>query len=252
MSAALRVVVVGARGRLGSFACDMLRGAPDFELVAHWDSRDDWRSLAPRCGAQVALEATRAGLGFEHARALLDSGLCVVVATSGVTAEENADLDRQAQALGLGGIVVPNFSVGSWLLQRFAAEAARWFEGAEVVESHHVRKHDAPSGTALETARRMNLERERAGLAPFQPKKPEQEARGKWVGSVPIHSLRLPGFYAHQEVVLGSAGELLRLSHDMHGPEAFGPGLRAALRYAAGARGVARGVEVALDHASRG
>ncbi len=251
MSAVVRVAVVGARGRLGAFACEMLRAAPGLELVAAWDSRDDWRSLAPRCGAQVALEATRAGLGFEHARALLDSGLRVVVATSGVSAEESEVLDRHARALGLGGIVVPNFSVGSWLLQRFAAEAARWFEGAEVVESHHARKHDAPSGTALETARRMNLERERAGLAPFQPATPEYDARGQVIGGVPVHSLRLPGFYAHQEVVLGAHGELLRLAHDMHGPAAFAPGLRASLRYASEACGVARGIEVALENASR-
>lgn len=245
----LRVAVLGARGRLGSFACELLRRTAGFELVAAWDRDSDWRALARGSGAQVALEATRAGQGAEHALALLESGLRVVVGTSGVTVEESDALDRRARELGLGGLVVPNFSVGSWLLQRFAEEAAPWFAGAEIVESHHERKADAPSGTAAETARRMADERVRSGAGEFAPATPEHAARGDVQRGIPIHSVRLPGLYAHQDVLLGSRGEVLRLAHDMHGPEAFGPGILAALRHAARAPGVGRGLGLALEQA---
>ncbi|MBM3991184.1 MAG: 4-hydroxy-tetrahydrodipicolinate reductase [Planctomycetes bacterium] len=246
---ALRVAVLGARGRLGTFACELVRRSPGFELVAEWDRGSDWRALARASGAVVALEATHAGLGAAHAHELLERGLRIVVGTSGVTVEESAALDRRARELGLGGLVVPNFSVGSWLLQRFAAEAAPWFAGAEIVEGHHERKLDAPSGTAAETARRMSAERARAGSDAFAPPTSHHAARGEVQHGVPIHSVRLPGLYAHQDVLLGGGGEVLRLSHDMHGPEAFGPGILAALRHAARAQGVARGLGPALERA---
>lgn len=246
----LRVAVLGARGRLGAFACDLLRRSPGFELVAEWDRTSDWRALARGSGALVALEATRAGLGALHAQELLERGLRVVVGTSGVTVAESDALDQRARELGLGGLVVPNFSVGSWLLQRFAAEAAPWFAGAEIVEGHHERKADAPSGTASETARRMAAERARSGAEAFEPATPNHAARGEVELGVPIHSVRLPGLYAHQDVLLGARGEVLRLSHDMHGPEAFGPGILAALRYAARAHGVERGLGAALERPS--
>ncbi len=248
---ALRVAVLGARGRLGSFACDLLRRTEGFELVAAWDRDSDWRSLARDSGAVVALEATRAGQGAQHARVLLESGLRVVVATSGVGVADTEALDRRARELGLGGLVVPNFSLGSWLLQRFAAEAALWFEGAEIVESHHERKADSPSGTAGETARRMAEERAQGGLESFAPATPQFPARGEVRHGIPVHSIRLPGLYAHQDVLFGARGEVLRVSHDMHGPEAFGPGMLAALRYAAAAHGVARGLDPALAHTPR-
>lgn len=244
---ALRVAVLGARGRLGSFACELLRRSPGFELVAEWGSDSDWRSLARDCGAVVALEVTRAGQGAGHAEALLERGLRVVVGTSGVTVAENEALDRRARELGSGGLVVPNFSVGAWLLQRFAAEAAPWFAAAEIVESHHERKADAPSGTAAETARLMAEERALRGADAFRPATPSHAARGEIQQGVPIHSLRLPGMYAHQGVLLGARGEVLRIAHDMHGPEAFGPGILAALRHAAVVQGVGRGLGLALE-----
>jgi 4-hydroxy-tetrahydrodipicolinate reductase len=224
----IAVAVIGASGRLGRCACAALEGDAGWRLVAGFSSRDDWprriRELAPL----VALDATRAGLGFEHGRILLEAGVRPVIGTSGVTPEETAELDRLARARELGGLVVPNFSLGALLLARAAEDLARHFAKAEIVELHHDKKRDAPSGTALETARRI------------------ERARGEDRASVPIHSVRLPGLYAHQEVLFGSPGELVTLRHDMLGPEAFGPGILASLAYAAAARGVARGLERAL------
>ncbi len=247
MSAPLKVAVLGARGRLGAFACELLEKRADFELVARWNSSDDWRTLAVGCRADVVLETTRAGLGAKHARELLERGLRVLVATSGVSLEENRELDVLARARGLGGLVVPNLSIGAALMLRFSEMAARWFGDVEVVEAHHPRKADAPSGTALETARRIAAARAAAGLTPSVATGGGDGSRGARVDGVAVHALRLPGVYARQQVTFGAAGELLRIEHETSGPEAYGPGLLAALRHAARAQGVARGIDVALE-----
>ena len=222
------IAVVGARGRLGRLAVDVFRAARGFELVAEVGSSDDLVATLRRSRARVALDVTRAGLGYAHAAAMLGAGVRPVVGTSGVGPDENRALDAQARELGLGGIVVPNFSLGMWVLQRAAVEAARRFPAAEIVELHHERKKDAPSGTALDTAERMRAAR---GGGP----------------EVPIHSVRMPGLYAHQVVLFGAPGETLTLRHDMSGPEAFAPGLLAAARYASTAVGVARGIGAAFE-----
>jgi 4-hydroxy-tetrahydrodipicolinate reductase len=223
------VAVIGAGGRMGRFACELLRRSSGFDLRAAYGRADDWPTALRSSGASVALDVTRAGLGFEHGLAILGAGVRVVIGTSGVDLEQNEALDRRARELGLGGIVVPNFSLGSMLLQRFAAEAARHFPSAEIVELHHERKRDAPSGTALDTAERL------AGVLGVAP------------GAIPIRSVRLPGLAAHQEVLLGGTGETLTLRHDSLGPEAYGPGILLALRHAERALGVGRGIGVALE-----
>ena len=197
-------------------------------MSGRFDAEDDLAGALGECGAELGLDFTIAGRGCAHGMAMLASGLRPVIGTSGVGREETARLDRRAREAGLGGLVLPNFSVGMWLLQRCALEASERFECCEIVELHHDKKKDAPSGTALDTAERI------------------AERRGGRAGDVPIHSVRLPGLYAHQEVILGAPGETLTLRHDMSGPAAFGPGILAALRYAAKAVGVERGIGVAL------
>ncbi len=240
----LRVAVIGARGRLGSFACALMEGYAGFELVGRYDEGDDWPVQIAGSGALVALEATRAGQGFAHGMSLLEAGVRPVIATSGVGEDELARLDGFARARGLGGLVVPNLSLGAVLMMRMAAQVARHFPDAEIVELHHERKADSPSGTAAETARRIAAGREEPPrVVRSGAQAPE---RGGWHADVPIHSVRLPGLYAHQEVLFGGAGETLAIRHDMQGPAAFGPGILAALEYAAKAEGVARGLEHAL------
>lgn len=221
-----RVAVIGARGRMGRFACALLQGSSEFELAAEIGREHALDFVLRECGALLALDLTVAGLGGAHARTALAAGLRCVVGTSGVTRAETAELDALARARGLGGIVVPNFSLGMAWLNRAAEGLARAFPSVSIVERHHERKRDAPSGSARDTAERLS--RRRGG------------------GEVPIQSVRSPGLYAHQEVLFGAAGETLTLRHDMLGPEAFGPGLLAALRYAARAEGVAFGLEAAL------
>jgi 4-hydroxy-tetrahydrodipicolinate reductase len=134
---------------------------------------------------------------------------------------------------------VPNFSLGMCLLQRAAVEAARAFAQAEIIEMHHERKKDAPSGTAFDTAERMHAARGAVRKA------------GADERDIPIHSVRLPGLYAHQVVVFGAAGETYTLRHDMSGPEGFGPGILLGIRYAASAVGIGRGIALAFEAAER-
>jgi len=220
------VAVVGAAGRMGRFACGLLEESPEFALVARIVRGDSLAHVLAESGAVVALDVTVAGLGAEHGRVMLDAGVRPVIGTSGVAPDEVRALDEHARARGLGGLVVPNFSLGMACLNRAAELVARHFESIHVLELHHERKRDAPSASARATAARL--------------------ARARGGASVPIQSVRSPGLYAHQEVLLGRAGETLTLRHDMQGPEAFGPGILAALRHALRARGVALGLEVAL------
>jgi 4-hydroxy-tetrahydrodipicolinate reductase len=229
MNAVLPVAIVGANGRMGRFAAELLGRTEGFAVAAAIGRADDLARSLRDSQARVALDLTRAGLGCEHGLTMLECGVRPVVGTSGVSLAENARLDAAARELGLGGLVVPNFSVGMWLLQQAATAGARAFERAEIVEMHHARKRDAPSGTALDTAERM------------------KSARGQGSAEIPIHSVRLPGLYAHQVVILGAAGETYTLRHDMSGPEAFATGILASLRHASRAVGVGRGIGIALE-----
>jgi 4-hydroxy-tetrahydrodipicolinate reductase len=221
----LRVALVGAGGRMGRFAAGLLRVSDEFQLVAELGRRDDLALALARSKATLGLDLTVAGLGAQHARLMLEAGLRPVVGTSGVRAEEVAALDRQARGRGLGGLVVPNFCLGMVRLQEIANALVGDHPRVEIVETHHAGKRDAPSGTALDTARRL-------------------EAHG--ASAVEIRSRRLPGAAARHEIHLASEGERLCLVHEASGVEAYGPGLRLALLYAATASGVACGLQHAL------
>lgn len=213
---------------MGRFALELLAASERFVVELELDHEDDLDERLSRADVTLGLDFTVAGRGFEHGRAMIAAGVRPVIGTSGVTPEENAELDRLARERGLGGLVVPNFSLGILLLQRFAALAAEAYGSCEIVELHHDGKRDVPSGTALRIAELVDAVR-----APAD-------------GAVPIHSVRLPGLYAHHEVLFGGAGETLGLRHDMSGPAAFGPGILLALEHALTAEGVGRGLEVAV------
>jgi 4-hydroxy-tetrahydrodipicolinate reductase len=233
VSAPLRIAVVGARGRMGRLACALVDEADDLELAGALDRADDLAQGLRDARAEVALDFTEAGLGAEHARRMLAAGVRPVIGTSGVSLEENEALDRDARERGLGGLVVPNFSLGVWVLTRACELAARHFDAAEIVELHHAGKKDAPSGTAVATAELL------AGIWG------RADASG-----VPIHSVRLPGLYSNQEVLFGGRGETLSLRHETYDIACFAPGILAALRYAPHAEGVARGIGPAFEHAA--
>lgn len=229
---ALRVAVIGSAGRLGSRACEWIEAADDLELVAKIESSSDLRAALRAAAPAVAVDLTHAPLGAQHGLAMLECGVRPVIGTSGVDAQQTAELDRVALSAQLGGIVVPNFSLGVWLMQRAAELAARHMPRFEVIEMHHELKRDAPSGTAIHSAERLA---EVTGLRP---------------SDVRIHSVRLPGAASNQEIVFGAEGEWLRLRHETYGLECFAPGLLASIRFARTAVGVARGLGAALGDPS--
>jgi 4-hydroxy-tetrahydrodipicolinate reductase len=224
----IRVALSGADGRMGRVVGPAIEREGDMALVARIEAGDDLARVARAARADVVVDFTTPAAAVPNARAILEGGAHGVVGTTGFRAGDLDDLDRRARAAGRAVLVAPNFAVGVVLLLRFAAEAARRFSRAEIVEYHHDGKKDAPSGTALETARRI------------------AEARGGEVPGVPIHSVRLPGLVAHQEVLFAAPGEVLTLRHDALSRECYVPGVLAGIRAVGGRTGCLRGLESIL------
>jgi 4-hydroxy-tetrahydrodipicolinate reductase len=240
----MRVAVLGASGRMGSAACAAIDAAEALELVARVGSADPLTTLTD-AGAEVAVDLTRPDAVLGNVAFCVEHGVHVVVGTSGVDEhlDEIRDLLDVAPAVGVA--VVANFAIGAVLMMRFAAQAAPYFESVEVVELHHPDKADAPSGTARRTAA-LVAEARRAAALPAQPDATRTAldgARGAVVDGVPVHSVRLRGLVAHQEVLLGTAGETLTLRHDSYDRASFMPGVLLAVRQVASRPGLTVGLE---------
>lgn len=246
--AGLRVAVLGARGRMGSQTCQAVEAADDLELVAAVDV-DGSPADARAAGAQVVVDFTSPDVVMGSLAAVLGLGMHAVVGTSGFDEGRLAQVESLlADAPGLGVVVAPNFALGAVLLTRFARQAAPWFESVEVVELHHPAKVDAPSGTAVRTAEEMARAREAAGVGPSPDATTESlpGARGASVAGVPVHSVRLRGLLAHQEVLLGNVGETLTLRHDSSDRASFMPGVLLAVRAVPARPGLTVGLEALL------
>lgn len=232
------VAVTGATGRLGSLVCEVIEGLDGFDLVARLRSSSD---PAEADAADVVFDVSRPDASPAIVERALGRGQRVIVGTSGWSADRLAGLEeRLAAAPGAAAIVVPNFSLGSVLGTALARVAAPYFDAVEVIEAHHPAKVDSPSGTAVRTAELIAEARGgRPTAAPFA----EQPARGQLVAGIPVHSLRLAGVVAKQEVRFGGPGEVLTVTHDTHSNEAYRAGIRAALE----AIGAASGLTVGLD-----
>jgi 4-hydroxy-tetrahydrodipicolinate reductase len=195
-----RVGVAGAAGRMGEAVCRAVEGADDLELAAKADPALDTPLTSILDRVDVVVDFTRPDTALENVLACLDAGVHAVVGTSGWDLDAVRDVESSANVF-----FAPNFAIGAVLMMRFAAEASKHMAKAEIVELHHDRKLDKPSGTAARTAEMMG-------------------------GDVPIHSVRLPGLVAHQEVVLGDLGQTLTIRHDSLDRESFMPGVLLAVR----------------------
>ena len=238
----IRVAVVGATGRLGSVACDLIERQSDLRLVARLDSRSD---LDEMLGADVVLDVTAPGVSATVVDHAVRNGLKVLVGTSGWNEDRLRSLrtliDAQPDA---GVVVVPNFSIGSVVATHLSTIAARFFESIEIVETHHAAKVDSPSGTAVRTAELIG--HARAELGPVVAPHTDQRARGQQVASVPIHSLRLQGVQARQDVHFGGTGEVLSISHETLSASSYEAGILIGLRAAAEATGLVVGLDALI------
>jgi 4-hydroxy-tetrahydrodipicolinate reductase len=265
----IRVILAGVTGHMGRAAYEALtqpvsvgaQESPAFEMIGAV-SRKAAGSTLP-CGLQISaslqealtkapspvdivLDLTSPERVFDHAQQTIAAGARPLIGATGLTPDEQATLNALLQEKNLSGAMIPNFSIGAVLLMQFAAEASRYFDAAEIIELHHPGKHDAPSGTALLTAQKMAAVRER-----FNPDARRDETlpgvRGGLGSSGPsIHSLRLPGLVAHQEVIFGGLGQTLTLRHDSLNRQSFMPGVILAARWLM-ASGSPHGLTIGLD-----
>ncbi|WP_108248599.1 4-hydroxy-tetrahydrodipicolinate reductase [Planctomonas deserti] len=238
-----KVAVVGATGKMGQLILHILEGSEDFEVVAAIDSKGE---LSEMLGADIAVDVTLPSVSQGVVEFAIAHGINVLVGTSGWSGERIADLERRITGnLAVGVIIVPNFSVGSVLATTFATMAARFFDSIEIVEAHSASKVDSPSGTAVRTAELIGSAR--SAMGPVVAPHVDQRARGQQVASVPIHSLRMQGVVAKQDVHFGGNGEVLTLSHETLAPSAYEAGILIALRAVRSARGVIVGLDKLID-----
>ncbi|HLS76508.1 MAG TPA: 4-hydroxy-tetrahydrodipicolinate reductase [Nocardia sp.] len=245
----IRVGVLGARGKVGQAICAAVRAADDLELVAEVDKGDALERFT-ESGTQVVVDFTHPDVVMGNLKFLVENGIHAVVGTTGFDA---ARLDEVrgwlAGSQDTGVLIAPNFAIGAVLSMRFAEQAARFFESVEVVELHHPGKADAPSGTAYRTAGLIAEARQRAGVgrSPDATTSELDGARGADVDGVRVHSVRLAGLVAHQEVLFGTQGETLTIRHDSIDRSSFAPGVLLGVREIARRPGLTVGLDPFLD-----
>lgn len=243
----IKVAVVGATGRMGKLALELIDAAQDLQLHAALDSKSE---LAEALGADVIFEVTRLEVSEQVADFAIANDLKLVIGTSGWSAAKLAELQRKLESNSNAAVlVIPNFSIGSMLASSFAAQAAKFFDSIEIVEAHHAGKIDSPSGTAVRTAEMIADARK--GLT--QPLIPGvgQEARGEVVAGIPIHSIRLSGVSAKQDVVFGGESEVLTISHEVSSIRSYVHGILLSIRLAVQSRGLTVGLQSVVDASSQ-
>lgn len=238
----LRVAVLGSSGRMGRLALELIDADANLKLHAALTSTSD---PAQMVGADVVLDFTLPDVSPRLVGFAIEKDLKIVVGTSGWSESKLAALRPALAAHPKAAVVViPNFSIGSMLAQRFAAQAAKFFDSVEIVEAHHAGKVDSPSGTAVRTAELISEARSSSVLIPTV----DQPARGQVVSGVPIHSLRLKGISAKQDVIFGGSDEVLTLSHDVSSHRAYAHGILLSIDYAAAASGLTVGLDAVVGH----
>lgn len=217
----IKVVVNGAKGKMGSETVKAVTKESDLELVGQTDLGDNLASVIPASGAEVVIDFTQPKAVMNNVRIILENGAHGVIGTTGLTDENLHEIKMLCDKFKVNCLVAPNFAIGAVLMMRFAKEAIKHMPHAEIVEYHHESKLDKPSGTALKTTRLMGKE-------------------------VPIHSVRLPGLVAHQEVIFGGLGQTLTIRHDSLSRDSFMPGVIMAIRKIKGLKGLVYGLEQVL------
>jgi len=262
----LKIVVAGADGRMGREVVKAVLNENDLSLAGAVDARNHGKDIGElaglgQCGVKVAgnlgrvLEETGADVVVDFTNPdsvrnnltiVLKHKVHLVVGTTGISEEGVADIHGQAMEAGVGVVIAPNFAIGAILMMKFAAEAAKYMPHVEIIEFHHDKKLDAPSGTAIKTAELINSTRE--GFRQGNPEEHEKIAgsRGGEFSGMRLHSVRLPGLVAHQEVIFGGLGQTLTIRHDSINRESFMPGVILAVKKVVDLKGVTYGLEKLL------
>lgn len=201
------ILINGAFGRMGQLACATIENHPDFALIAKTGKNDSLSEAMTQHQPDIVIDLTNAACAWENAQILIQHRAHPIIGTSGLKKDQIEWLLQQSAAKNLGGLIIPNFSIGAILQMRCAEQIARYFPKAEIIEAHHEKKLDAPSGTALATAQRIDAIRDQEYC------------------HTPIHSVRLPGLMARQEIIFGAEAETLSIVHNVLSRDAYMPGL---------------------------
>lgn len=242
----IRVLINGGQGKMGQAALKALSEHKDFQVVGAIGRDSDLAEEIKTSKAQVVVDLTNAATVLKNTQTIIEANVHPVIGTSGLIKENVLQLQNRCRELKLGGMIVPNFSLGAVLLMRSAQEIAKYFPQVEVLEMHHDGKLDSPSGTALRTAEMLSETRA------FHPKAKEiretvKGSRGALYQDIPIHAIRLPGCVAHLQVMFGGKGETLTLRHDSIDRECFMPGLLLACKKVVELQELRVGLETILD-----
>ena len=236
-----KVIIAGFKGKMGSTAVQMVKDDQELELAAlldpfaaeeEVDGVPVFRSKEDLIGfeADVWVDFTTPKFAYENTRFALENGFAPVVGTTGFTPEEIQELTSLSEEKKLGGLIAPNFAIGAILLMQFAAQAAKYFPHLEIIELHHDKKKDAPSGTAVKTAELVSQVRTSLQQGAADEEELMAGARGAAFDGFRIHSVRLPGLVAHQEVIFGAQGEGLTIRHDSYDRISFMSGVNLAIK----------------------
>lgn len=259
----LHVMVAGAAGKMGQEVCRAVNADPDLELVAAYDANNLASGLDVGHGArpvlivndqatalaaetQVMIDFTTPSAVKKNVTTAIEAGVHCVVGTTGLTEDDLNDLAAAAAKYKVNVLVAPNFAIGAILMMEMAKTASKFLESAEIIELHHDQKADAPSGTALKTALGIGGRADKTRLRPGE-KETIPGARGGVVNGVHIHSVRLPGLVAHQEVIFGGVGQTLTIRHDTIDRTSFMPGVMLATKEVGNHPGLTFGLEHYLD-----
>jgi 4-hydroxy-tetrahydrodipicolinate reductase len=243
----MRVAVLGSKGKVGATMVQAVQAAEDLSLSAEVDAGDPL-SLLTDNKTDVAIDFTHPDVVMDNLKFLIDNGIHAVVGTTGFTDERLQQVRAWLAAEpDVSALIAPNFAIGAVLSMHFARQAAPFYESVEVIELHHPHKADAPSGTAARTAALIAEARKELPPNPDATTASLPGARGADVDGVPVHSVRLAGLVAHQEVLFGTAGETLTIRHDSMDRTSFVPGVLLAVRRVAEHPGLTVGIESLLN-----
>lgn len=244
-----RIIVAGPRGKMGQEALKMIINDQNMQLVACIDRKHAGKSIQDISGlpkvdvpiytqpkeclkqvdADILLDLTIPEVGYEHTKLALEHNVSPIVGTTGFTPEQIVELSEIAEQQKIGTIIAPNFAVGAILMMKFSQMAAKFFPDVEIIEKHHDQKLDAPSGTAIKTAEMIKENRKSKKQGHPDEYETIKHARGAQIDGIPLHSMRLPGLIAHQEVIFGGEGQTLTIKHDSYDRASFMSGVRLAI-----------------------